>query len=211
MKFWVAYLIPIIVFLQSCCSDCGEFIPPNPKPPCSKVYVPVSLSNKARTLLPFVNTDSMVFRHRLGGKVIYRLDSISYDSAHYGCDTLLAQENLWLRFATETKLPAQPSLVFRVFRINKSDRNSAEVFSIETGVDLNTMVFVDDFTPVSRDYKSNFHSKVINCDTAFSNIYDLSAYKIGYGGYRNIYYSKEKGIEALIGGPNSFDYFIRQF
>ncbi|NNJ56412.1 MAG: hypothetical protein HKP14_09780, partial [Bacteroidia bacterium] len=87
--------------------------------------------------------------------------------------------------------------------------SSREIFSFESGVDFSTAVYIDNFEPIHRDFKSTFHNEIINCDTIFRNVYDLSSYNWGYGGYRNIYYSKEKGVEALIGGPNSWDYFVR--
>ena len=211
MKAVIRFLVVLMGFLPSCCDDCGGFIPPLPQEPCPRIYLPVSLSEEAKMLSPFENVDSMVFKHRLGGLVVYRLDSIRSDSSHYGCDTLIAQENLWISYSTETKLPAQPTLVFRLFKSDYSTLDSREIFSMESGVDFNPMVFVDDLEAVTRNHKSKFHSKIINCDTAFYDVYDLSTYKTGYGGYRNVYYSKEKGVEALIGGPNSWDYLIRQY
>ncbi|MBT8327410.1 MAG: hypothetical protein KJP21_06785, partial [Bacteroidia bacterium] len=197
--------------LTSCCDDCGGFIPPLPAEPCPNVYRAVSLSEDAKSLPPFIDTDSMVFKHRLGGILVYRLDSMVSDSTHYGCDTLIAQENIWAQYSTQTKLPAQPTLLFKLRKSDYSDSTSREIFSIESGVNFSTTVFIDNFEKLNRDNKSTFHEKIINCDTAFYNVYDLSSYGTGYGGYRNVYYSKEKGVEALIGGPNSWDYFVRVY
>ena len=208
MKWLFSLLVCSSLFLSSCCDDCGGFLPPEP---CENVYKPIALSEEAKGLLPFVNTDSMVFKHRLGGLMVYRLDSIRRDSTHYGCDTLIAQENLWMQFSTQTKLPAQPYLTFQIIKSSISDPASRELFSIKSGVDFETLVYADDFTAVNRDFKSSFHEKIINCDTAFYNVFSLGTYNYVAGGYRTIYYSKEKGVEALIGGPNSWDYFVRVY
>lgn len=211
MKWLFNLLVFISLFFSSCCDDCGGFTPPEPSAPCNYIYKAVSLSDEAKMLLPFIDTDSMIFKHRLGGLVVYRLDSIRTDSTHYGCDTLVAQENLWMRFSTETKLPAQPSLTFQVKKSNTYNPESRELFSIESGVDFKTLVYLDDFEAANRDFKSSFHEKIINCDTAFYNVFSLGTYNYVPGGYRTIYYSKEKGVEALIGGPNSWDYLVRVY
>jgi hypothetical protein len=196
-----------IFYLSSCC--CDDTIPPEPAVDnCPYFYQAVSLSDEAKVLPPFNNLSNLKFRHRLGDTVFYTLDSLVVDSVHLGCDTLFAFEQRTAFFSTSASVPAQPKLEFKLLQ-EPIVPIGREIFAFSSGVNFNPQVYLADFAPLTRDDRSKFHEKIIDCDTAFYNVYELSNYNWKYGGFYKIYYSKTKGIEALVGGTNSFDYWVR--
>lgn len=194
-------------YWSSCC--CDDTIPPEPAVDnCAYVYKAIPLSQEAKTLPPFREAQDLVFRHRLGDTVTYVLDSLVIDTVHFGCDTLYALEQQTAYYSSNADQPAQPSLKFQLIQqpINYTGK---EMFAFSSGNNFNPIVYVTNFSPVNRKVRSKYHDKIVDCDTAFSSVYELRDDNWEYGGFYKIYYSREKGVEAMIGGTNSFDYWVR--
>ena len=158
----------------------------------------------------FHTPDSMVFRYKHSGEVIYVLDSMTEDSIILNrCDTLLTSLIQTAFYSTSSALPAPRSVRLSAFKQFDLHTEHRDVFSISCD-SFHLQAPVESFRPGIKhdhiDYRDTLDTWYL---TNLSKIYILRTPKYIPNQVHTVFYSLKSGLMAIHGGPDEYDGFTR--